>query len=36
MSSGAAPTRSGDLEIARRRILLDQTVLLGNNLSVFL
>jgi 3-phenylpropionate/cinnamic acid dioxygenase small subunit len=27
---------SGDLEIASRRILLDQTVLLGNNLSVFL
>ncbi|NUR29755.1 MAG: 3-phenylpropionate/cinnamic acid dioxygenase subunit beta [Kribbellaceae bacterium] len=26
----------GDLEIAFRRILLDQTVLLGNNLSVFL
>jgi 3-phenylpropionate/cinnamic acid dioxygenase small subunit len=27
---------SGDLELASRRILLDQTVLLGNNLSVFL
>lgn len=27
---------SGQLEIASRRILLDQTVLLGNNLSVFL
>lgn len=26
----------GDLEIAERRILLDQTVVLGNNLSVFL
>ncbi|MCG7632912.1 3-phenylpropionate/cinnamic acid dioxygenase subunit beta [Gordonia McavH-238-E] len=26
----------GDLELARRTILLDQTVLLGNNLSVFL
>ncbi|MBR8640492.1 3-phenylpropionate/cinnamic acid dioxygenase subunit beta [Streptomyces tuirus] len=26
----------GDLEIAARRILLDQTVVLGNNLSVFL
>ena len=26
----------GDLEIAERRILLDQTVILGNNLAVFL